>query len=70
MISNNFHFVLLKYQVFILVLNLILNGVFAYYHLDILYYSYSTIICLAIYFILVRRCFYIDIAKKIGATNA
>ena len=65
MISNNFHFLLLKYQVFILVLNLILNGVFAYYHLDILYYSYSTIICLAIYFILVRRCFYIDIENKL-----
>ncbi|MGJ0329352.1 oligosaccharide flippase family protein [Aliarcobacter cryaerophilus] len=65
MISNNFHFVLLKYQVFILVLNLMLNGVFAYYHLDILYYSYSTIICLAIYFILVRRCFYIDIENKL-----
>ena len=65
MISNNFHFVLLKYQVFILVLNLMLNGVFAYYHLDILYYSYSTIICLAIYFILVRRCFYINIENKL-----
>ena len=65
MISNNFHFLLLKYQVFILVLNLMLNGVFAYYHLDILYYSYSTIICLAIYFILVRRCFYIDIENKL-----
>ena len=70
MISNNFHFVLLKYQSFVLVLNLILNGVFAFYHLDILYYSYSTIASLAIYFILVRRYFYIDIAKKLVVVNA
>lgn len=70
MISNNFHLVLLKYQGFVLVLNLILNGIFAYYHLDILYYSYSTIISLVIYFILVRRYFYIDIAKKLEVTNA
>lgn len=66
MISNNFHFVLLRYQVFILILNLILNGIFAYLHLDIVYYSYSTILSLGLYFILVRRYFYIDIEKKIG----
>jgi len=65
MISNNFHFVLLRYQVFVLTLNLLLNGIFAFYHLDILYYSYSTIISLALYFILVRRYFYIDISKKL-----
>lgn len=65
MISNNFHFILLKYQIFILVLNLLLNTIFALYHVDILYYSYSTIISLGIYFILVRRYFYIDICKKL-----
>lgn len=70
MISNNLHFKLLKYQVFVLFLNLLLNGIFAFYHLDILYYSYSTIISLAIYFILVRRYFYIDIAKKLEVENA
>lgn len=70
MISNNFHFTLLKYQGFVLVLNLILNAIFAFYHLDILYYSYSTIASLAIYFILVRRYFYIDIAKKLEVENA
>jgi len=70
MISNNFHFVLLRYQVFVLILNLILNGFFAFYHFNILYYSYSTIISLVIYFILVRRYFYIDIAKKLEESKA
>ncbi len=70
MISNNFHFVLLKYQMTVLTLNLLMNCIFAYYHLDILYYSYSTIISLFIYFILVRRYFYIDIAKKLDVSNA
>ena len=70
MISNNFHFVLLKYQIFVLALNLLLNAIFAFYHLDILYYSYSTILSLGIYFILVRRYFYIDIAKKLDVSNA
>jgi O-antigen/teichoic acid export membrane protein len=70
MISNNFHFVLLKYQVFVLLLNLLLNGFFAFYHLDILYFSYSTIISLSIYFILVRRYFYLDIKRKLETFNA
>ncbi|KIM06044.1 MAG: hypothetical protein KN64_00625 [Sulfurovum sp. AS07-7] len=65
MISNNFHVVLLKYQLVVLVLNLILNGAFAFLHLDIVYYSYSTILSLGLYFILVRRYFYIDIEKKL-----
>jgi len=65
MISNNLHFIMLKYQIFILVLNLFLNTVFAFFHLSILYYSYSTIISLAMYFILLRRYFYLDISKKL-----
>lgn len=67
MISNNLHFVLLKYQGLILSLNMLLNGVFAYLHLDIVYYSYSTILSLGLYFILVRRYFYIDLEKKLKA---
>ena len=70
MISNNFHFVLLKYQMIVLTLNLLMNGIFAFYHFNILYYSYSTIISLVIYFILVRRYFYIDIAKKLEESKA
>lgn len=66
MISNNLHFRLLKYQSFILSLNILLNGIFSYYHLDIVYFAYSTIISLMIYFILVRRYFYKDIIKKIS----
>lgn len=69
MISNNFHFILLRYQSAVLILNLMLNGVFAFLHLDILYYSYSTIVSLVIYFILVRRYFYIDIAKKLESLD-
>ena len=65
MISDNHHFVLLKYQFIILALNLILNSIFVFYHTDILYYSYSTIFSLGIYFILVKRYFYADILKKI-----
>jgi len=65
MISNNYHFVLLKYQSFILVLNLVLNSVFSYFHLDIVYFSYSTILSLLIYFVLVRRYFYYDIKKRL-----
>lgn len=64
MISNNFNFVLLKYQSIIFGLNIVLNGVCAYLHLDIVYYSYSTILSLGVYFILVRRYFYLDIEKK------
>ena len=64
MISNNFHFVLLKYQVIVLALNLLLNGIFVFYHMDILYYSYSTILSLLIYFILVRRFYNFDISNK------
>jgi membrane protein len=65
MISDNHHFVLLKYQFIILALNLILNSIFVFYHTDILYYSYSTIFSLGIYFILVKRYFYADILNKI-----
>ncbi len=65
MISNNFHFVLLKYQSIILSLNILLNGIFAYLHLDIVYYSYSTILSLGLYFILVRRYFSLDIEKRL-----
>jgi len=66
MISNNLHFKLLKYQSVILLINLILNSIFSYYHFDIIYFAYSTIFSLMIYFILVRRYFYIDIANKIA----
>ncbi len=66
MISNNLHFKLLKYQGFILSLNILLNGIFSYYHLDIVYFAYSTIVSLVIYFILVRRYFYLDIKVKIA----
>ena len=62
--SNNFHFVLLKYQAIVLALNLLLNSIFVFYHVDILYYSYSTIFSLVIYFILVRRFYNLDISKK------
>jgi len=64
-ISNNFHFILLKYQMIVLFLNLLLNAIFAYFHLDIIYYSYSTVFTLGIYYILVKRYFYIDIKKKL-----
>jgi O-antigen/teichoic acid export membrane protein len=66
MISNSYHFILLKYQSVILVINLVLNAIFAYYHLAIVYFSYSTILSLVIYFILVRNYFYKDISKKIN----
>ncbi len=66
MISNNLHFKLLKYQSVILSINLILNGIFSYYHLDIVYFGYSTILSLMIYFVLVRKYFYIDIRNKIS----
>jgi len=69
MISNNFHFILLRYQSVILALNIILNGIFAYFHLDIVYYSYSTLFTLGLYFFLVRRYFYIDIDKKVGGSK-
>lgn len=65
MISNNLHFVLLRYQVFILLLNLLLNSIFAFYRLDIVFYSYSTIFTLGVYFLLVRRYFYIDINNRL-----
>lgn len=64
MVSNNFHFVLLKYQAIVLALNLLLNGIFVFFHMDILYYSYSTILSLLIYFILVRRFYNFDISNK------
>ena len=63
-LSNNSHFILLKYQLLILAINVLLNCVFVFYHMDIVYYSYSTILSSAIYFILVRRFFYFDIDKK------
>jgi len=69
MISNNLHFVLLKYQAIVLAINLLLNCVFVFYHMDILFYSYSTVFSSAIYFILVRRFFYFDIDKKINLNN-
>jgi O-antigen/teichoic acid export membrane protein len=65
MISNDLNYKLLKYQSVILIINLILNGIFSYYHLEILYFGYSTILSLMIYYILVRRYFYIDIKIKI-----
>jgi len=64
MIGNNFHFILLKYQAIVLALNLLLNGIFAFYHMDILYYSYSTIFSLLLYYILVRRFYNFDISNK------
>ena len=66
MISNNLHFVLLRYQIIILTINLLLNGLFSFYHLNLVYFAYSTILSLVIYFILVRRYFYVDINKKLG----
>ena len=69
MISNNLHFILLKYQIIILIINLSFNGLFSYYHLNIIYFAYSTILSLAIYFILVKQYFYKDINKKIGDLN-
>lgn len=65
MISNNLHFILLKYQAIILGLNIFLNAIFAYFHLSIIYFSYSTIVTLVLYFILVKRYFLIDIEKKL-----
>jgi len=66
MISNNFFIVLLKYQVIILILNLFLNGLIASMHLDIVFFSYSTILTLGLYFILVRQYYLIDIKKRTG----
>jgi len=66
MISNDLHFVLLRYQIIILTINLLLNGLFSFYHLNLVYFAYSTILSLVIYFILVRRYFYVDINKKLG----
>ena len=65
MISNNFLFILLKYQSVILFLNVILNSIFSYFHLDIICFGYSTVFTLGLYFLLVRRYFYIDIEKRI-----
>lgn len=65
MISNNFYFILLKYQIVILSLNILLNATFAYLHLEIISYGYSTVLTLFIYFLLVKRYFYIDIEKKL-----
>jgi len=69
MISNNSHFILLNYQIVILTLNILLNAIFAYLHLDIIFYGYSTVFTLGIYFMLVRRYFYIDIKKKLGENH-
>lgn len=69
MISNNLHFFLLKYQGIILAGNLGLNAIFALFHLNIVFFSYSTIVTLVLYFFLVRRRFYIDILQKIEACN-
>jgi len=66
MISNSRHFILLKYQIVILLSNILLNAIFAYWHFDIVYYGYSTLFALAVYFLLIRRSFYIDIDKKLG----
>ena len=66
MISNNHHFVLLKYQCIVLILNLFLNSVFVYFHLNIIYYAYSTIFTLGVYFLLVRRFTKLDLKKKIN----
>ena len=66
MISNKLYFALLKSQVSILLLNIFLNSVFAFLHLPIFYFSLSTILSLFIYFLLVKRAFYIDINKKLG----
>lgn len=65
MISNNLHFVLLKYQLFVLLLNIFLNTIFVFYHLEIIFYSYSTIITLGIYFFLVRWYYSIDLSRKL-----
>lgn len=70
MISNKLYFVLLKSQVSILLLNIFLNSVFAFLHLPIFYFSLSTILSLFIYFLLVKRAFYIDINKKLGGKTA
>lgn len=64
-ISNNLHFKLLKYQAIVLIVNISLNSVFAFIHADITAYSYSTIISLGVYFLMVRKCFYKDIEKRI-----
>ena len=69
MISNNLHFVLLKYQSIILIINLTLNCLFTYLHLDIIYFGYSTILSLIIYYILVRRHFYLAVEQKIIETS-
>jgi O-antigen/teichoic acid export membrane protein len=69
MICSGFHFILLKYQVMILVINVILNSMFAYFHLNIVYFGFSTILSLVIYFILVRQYFYYDIEKKLKVTD-
>jgi len=66
MISNNAHFILLKYQLLTLTINIFLNFIFLIYHVNIIYYSYSTILSSVIYFILVRRFFYYSIQKKIN----
>jgi O-antigen/teichoic acid export membrane protein len=67
LVSNDFHFTLLKYQSIILVINLSLNSIVAYYHLDIIYFSFSTILSLLLYFLMVRSFYQRDIAKKINS---
>lgn len=66
MISNKKYFILLKYQAFILILNIVLNAIIAFYHLDIICFSYSTIITLIFYFLLVRNYYLVDIEKMKG----
>lgn len=66
LISNGLHFVLLKYQAIILFINLLLNSIFVLFKLDIIYFACSSIFALFTYFVLVRKCFFIDIEKKLA----
>lgn len=67
MISNNFHFILIKYQICILFVNFVLNCLVSFNHLDIIYLGLSTFFSLVVYFLLVSRFYRIDIKKKINS---
>lgn len=65
MISNNLSYVLIKYQIIILIIQIILNFYISFNHLDVSYFAYATILSLGIYSLLVRRFYKHDISLKV-----
>jgi len=64
---NEMHFVLLRRQMFVLIVNLASNMILAYLHLGIVYFGFSTFMCLVLYFLMVRSCYKKDIKKKLDS---